>query len=153
MMLRIGTEIVYRNRNTTYDIRHTEHGFTLVEIMVTAAVLSLAAVLIYQTFFPILDTFNYCADYLALAPLLDEKIWQAQDYLRRLGPEAVLETEGALPANNKSVGWNLSCAIAGNSDTKVLYGIELYLFLARGPNKVRISRSAYALYKYEEKEN
>jgi len=127
-------------------------GFTLVEVMVTAAILSISAVLIYQTFFSILDIFNYCSDYLAIAPWMDEKIWLVQDYLRRLGPEAVIETEGAVSGNNKTFNWGLTYGVIGVNDKRILYGVELDTVLARGANKVRLSRSAYAMYQYEKKE-
>ena len=60
-------------------------GFTLIEVMVTTAVLSLSMVLIYQAFFISLDSFNYCADYLDVVSWADEKLWQAQDSVTHNG--------------------------------------------------------------------
>ncbi len=133
-----------------HDIRCAKRAFTLVEIMVTAAVLSLAAVLIYETFFIMADVFNYYYDYLDAAPWADEKIWQVQDYIRNFGPDAVISTEGNMTSNGKRYDWYLSYGLADATEKLQLYDIELTLFLQRGSARERLLRSAYALYEYEE---
>ena len=54
-------------------------GFTLVEVMVATAVLSLGIVLLYEAFFKITDAFGYYNHYLSVSPFAREKIWAAQD--------------------------------------------------------------------------
>lgn len=127
-------------------------GFTLVEVMVTAAVLAAGAVLIYETYFTLLDTFDYCYNYLNIAPWMDEKIWQAQDSLRILGPEAVIAAEGNESIDSKTCDWSLSYGPVGGNAARVLYTVNLSVFLERGAKRLKLSRDAYALYKYEEDE-
>ena len=49
-------------------------GFTLVEVLVTTAVLSLGIVLIYRAFFTLLDSFGYYSNYLRVIAFADEKL-------------------------------------------------------------------------------
>ena len=76
-------------------------GFTLFEVIVTTAVLSLGALFIYEAFFDSLDLFNYCSNHLRAISWADEKIWQTQDSLGRLGPEAHIQTAGEFVEGNK----------------------------------------------------
>lgn len=132
MMLRIG------NRN----------GFTLVEVMVATAILALGVVMIYQGFFISLDSLGYCLDYLRLSPLAEEKIWQAQDALSRLGPNSGLETSGSFIEGRRNFRWNLS--YNSLDEPSGLYEINLSVIWQNGQRAARLSRGAYALYKYEE---
>jgi len=129
MMLRIGS-----NRRS----------FTLIEVMVTTAILSLGTVLIYEAFFISLNSFNYCSNYLNIVSLADEKIWQAQDNLSRLGPQAQVETKGVFINRNKNFAWNLSYNLI--EVTQGLYRIDLILSWQQGPRKVKLLRTAYATY-------
>lgn len=123
-------------------------GFTLVEVMIASVILALGVVMIYQGFFISLDSLGYCLDYLRLSPLADEKIWQAQDALRRLGPKAELDTSGNFIYGRRSFGWNLSYnPLEGSSG---LYEINLSVLWQNGRRQARLNRGAYALYEYEE---
>lgn len=117
-------------------------GFTLMEVMIATCVLSLGAVLINSSFFILLDSFQYCSHYLNIAPWMDEKIWQAQDNLSRLGPSSQIETAGIVTEQNKNFRWDLSY----NSVSQNLYQIDLILSWQEGPRKVKLLRSAYAFY-------
>ena len=128
MMLRIGSKA----------------GFTLIEVMVAAAILALGVVLIYQGFFISIDSFNYCANYLQIAPWANEKIWQAQDSLKRLGPQAQIETSGKFVNRNKNFTWSLSYNLL--DEAFGLYKIDLAVLWQEGPRKTQVTRSAYALY-------
>lgn len=132
MMLRIGNK----------------RGFTLVEVMVATAILALGVVLIYQGFFISLDSLGYCLDYLRLSPLAEEKMWQAQDALSRLGPNAGLETAGSFIESRRNFRWNLS--YNSLDELSGLYEINLSVIWQNGQRAARLSRGAYALYKYEE---
>lgn len=125
-------------------------AFTLVEIMVTTAVLSLGAVLIYEAFFILADSFNYYADYLHLASWMDEKIWDAQDSLFRFGSLADIQTEGNLVSRNKEFVWYLSYGLIDRSEDFYLYSIDLILSGQERRKKSEFSRSAYATYHKEE---
>lgn len=149
MMLKIGSNFVVRRalrvvRRTQYALRNTHYGFTLVEVMVATAILSLAVVLLYQTFFRFLDLFEYYSYYLYSAPWMNEKIWQAQDAINRLGPVAIIDTSGELMVMNKRCSWSL--AYAPIDDAASLYRIDLELRLPEGKRPLRLMRGAYALY-------
>jgi prepilin-type N-terminal cleavage/methylation domain-containing protein len=120
-------------------------GFTLVEVMVTTSVLSLGAMLLYQAFFLSLGAFDYCSDYLRVAPWTDEKLWQIQDELLRHGSAAGIDTHGELIDRSRNFVWDASY---GSIDEKHgLYKIDLALSWHKGQKEVRLSRTAYATYK------
>lgn len=123
-------------------------AFTLVEVMVATAVLALGVTLIYQGFFISLDSLGYCQDYLRIAPLADEKIWQAQDALRRLGPSAELDAGGSFADGRRSFGWNLSYNSLGGPSG--LCEISLSVLWQNGQKKSRLVRGAYALHVEQE---
>lgn len=129
-------------------------GFTLIEVMVATAVLSLGAVLISESFFISLDSFDYYANYLTLASWADEKLWGAQDQLSRFGNAAQIQPGGRIVNRNKDIGWSLSSSVVdeakGLPSGLSLYRINLDLSWQEGHRKARLSRSAYALYEKKE---
>lgn len=124
-------------------LRTGNKGFTLIEIMVTVAILSLGMVLIYEAFFIVLDSFNYCSDYLNVASWIDEKIWQAQDSLTRRGSFDA-DTIGEFINRNKVFKWSLSHNPIDEAEG--LHRIDLVLSWQEGKRTIRLSRSAYAIY-------
>jgi prepilin-type N-terminal cleavage/methylation domain-containing protein len=119
-------------------------GFTLLEVMITTVVLSLGATLIYESFFISVDSFDYYSTLFKTIPWMDEKIWQAQDNLARLGSNAQLETEGKLSTGSKDIIWNL--AYNSMDEASSLFQINLALSWPQGRKTIRLSRSAYASY-------
>jgi prepilin-type N-terminal cleavage/methylation domain-containing protein len=119
-------------------------GFTLLEVMITAAVLALGATLIYQSFFIAVDSFSYYSTLLKITPFMDEKIWQAQNDLKYSGSKAFIPTGGQLEIDNKSMDWGLTYNSLDQTDN--LYQVDLELSWPQGSRKVRLSRSAYALH-------
>ena len=123
---------------------HLGRGFTLIEVMVTTCILSLGIVLIYESFFISLDSLNYYSNYLNVASWMDEKIWQAQNNLSRFGLLIPIETQGEFLNGNKNFRWNLSYNLI--EDTQNLYQIDLILSWQEGKRKVKLLRTAYAMY-------
>ena len=123
-------------------IGNDKRGFTLMEVMTATCVLSLGTVLIYESFFITLDSFNYYSNYLNVASWMDEKIWQAQDNLSRLGSSSQIDTRGEFINQNKNFRWNLSYNLISQN----LYQIDLTLSWQEGPRKVKLLRSTYAMY-------
>ena len=117
------------------------------EVMIATAVLALGTVLIHEAFFASLDAFGYYSNYLKVAPWADEKIWDAQDELRRLGPQADIEREGEFSEKSKNFRWNLSYGPLG--EPKSLYRVDLILSWQEGKRKAGLLRSAYAIYEKE----
>lgn len=121
-------------------------GFTLIEVMVATAILSFGIVLIYQAFFTLLDSFGYYQHYLKISPFTNEKMWQAQDALRRLGAQAQVETNGNFTKGNRNCFWNLSYGLLDEANNYFLYKIDLVVAWEEGNRNVRLVRSAYATY-------
>lgn len=118
-------------------------GFTLIEVMVATAVLSLGVVFISETLFRSLDAFHYCYNYLNLAAQMDEKIWQAQEGLTRLG-QIPPEGESALSLGKQKFPFQLSYALLNAEES--LYRIDLLVSWQEGARRIRLSRAAYAIY-------
>ncbi|MEK6564703.1 MAG: prepilin-type N-terminal cleavage/methylation domain-containing protein [Candidatus Omnitrophota bacterium] len=118
-------------------------GFTLIEVLVTTAVLSLGIVLIYRAFFTLLDSFGYYSNYLRVAAFADEKLWQAQDALSCFGPDAGAGSSGRLNIQNKDFNWRLSVSPI---EAESLYRIDLAVSWRQGPRTRELSRNGYALY-------
>jgi prepilin-type N-terminal cleavage/methylation domain-containing protein len=125
-------------------LRIGNRAFTFVEVMVAVAILSLTAILVYESFFTSLDLFNYYSDYLFASLRMDELFWQAQDSLIRLGPAAQLDREGEFANAGKRFSWNLSYGPVGSVEG--LYKIDLVTLLKTGHRMRRLTRSGYAKY-------
>ena len=125
-------------------------GFTLVEIMVTTVIFSLATVLIYETYFRSLDLVNYCDDYFKVVSWVDDKMWQAQNELTRFNTLTEVPTNEVLTFGSKNFRWSLSYSPAGGSAPH-LYRIDSTLSWQEGIKNISISRMAYAMYEEEKK--
>ncbi|MFH1190257.1 MAG: prepilin-type N-terminal cleavage/methylation domain-containing protein [Candidatus Omnitrophota bacterium] len=125
-----------------------DRGFSLIEVMVAASILALGAVMIYQSFFISLDAFNHCRDYLTIVPIIDEKMWDAQDTLKRLGSTAQMPSEGKFIAGNRDYRWELTYHLIDS--LQGLYKIDLVVDWREGRKSARVLRSAYEIYEERE---
>ena len=119
-------------------------GFTLIEVMIAVAVLSLGAVFLFEAFFVSLNATHYCRRYFTVAPSLDEKVWGAQDSLSRLGPAAQVISTVGLERDDRAIEMGLSYSLLAANQN--LYAIDAVLSWQEGRRRVRLTRSAYALY-------
>jgi prepilin-type N-terminal cleavage/methylation domain-containing protein len=122
-------------------------GFTLLEVMVTTAVLSLGIVFIYQSFFISADAFDYCRNYFKVASWADEKLWEVRDELRLRGPSANFSPSGAFTSGSRVFEWNIDSPLI---DPPPLYKINLVLSWKEGKRTAKLLRNTYALYRPEE---
>lgn len=124
-------------------------GFTLVEAMAATAVLALGLALVFQGLFTSLNAYDYYDNYLSLLPRSDEKIWEAQDRINRLGPQANLDTSGEW-ANQRArrFKWGLGSSLLDKAGG--LYKLNLRVSWNEGNRKVSLQREAYALYSEKE---
>lgn len=122
-------------------------GFTLIEVMVAAAILAFGVVLVYEALLKTLDASGYYADYLKVCSWMDEKIWQAQEELTRSGA-FTQEPSGEDVFNNRRFRWDLSYARLG--DKSGLFRIDLRLGSRQGKRDEIFTRSAYALFSIKE---
>jgi prepilin-type N-terminal cleavage/methylation domain-containing protein len=119
-------------------------GFTLIEVLVTTAVLAFGIVSIFQALFIIMTAFNYASHYLRIVSAVDEKVWQARDAVMRMGPGAVLEPQGTFDTQDKKYEWALSAKLvdpAGN-----LSRIDMAARWNEGSRQYVLERSAYVIY-------
>jgi prepilin-type N-terminal cleavage/methylation domain-containing protein len=130
--------------------KENRKGFTLIEVMVASVVLAIGIVLVYEAFFLSLDSFNYSANYLEVIPWLDEEIWLAQDNIRRLGDLAAVDNSGDFINNGRTFNWSLNFRCLDIPSG--LYALNLDLCWREGRKEKRISRTAYARYEKEKKE-
>lgn len=127
-------------------LRIGSKGFTLMEVMVATAVLLLGIVFIYEAFFKSLSCISYCSNYLNVMTWADEKIWDAQNRLNQLGPQALVAGQGIFTRRNKDFSWDLSYGAIDEN----LYKIELALYWQEDRRDVRLTRGAYAIYEQRE---
>ena len=115
-------------------------GFTLVEIMVATAVLSLGLVMIYQAFFISLDTFDYYLNHLNAQLCMDEMIWKMQDDFRQYGFFSPRQTSGKFTVGNRIFAWNMNYGLI---EPEELYQINLSTYWQQGSRRIRLLRAAY----------
>ncbi len=127
--------------------QRAKNGFTLIEVMVAVAVLAFGLVLVYQAFFVSLDAFNYGADYLAVSPWINEKIWLARDSIRRKNLLESDSTEGEFILRNKKFNWRIQASVIDGSSN--LTAVDLEVSWKEGKREVLVARGSYARY-YEE---
>lgn len=116
--------------------------------MVATAVLSFGIVSIYQALFITLDTFNYAGGYLDVIDQVQEKLWQAEDQLAGLGPEAQLETVGQFSAGTRVFDWELSYVSVDEEEE--LYKIDLTVSWKSGKRRAQVNRSSYVIYERDQ---
>ena len=120
-------------------------GFTLLEVMVASAVLSLGIVLIFQSFFSVLRSHDYCSRYFASSAFAHEKLWQAADSVRRDGILPA-ETSGEFVRGDRAFGWDLAQEAAGDN----LYKVTARVNWTSGKQVREIACSEYAAYEASE---
>jgi prepilin-type N-terminal cleavage/methylation domain-containing protein len=129
---------------------NNKKGFTLIEVLVTTAVLAFGIVSIFQALFIVMSAFSYVSRYLNIVPVADEKVWQVQDSLQRMGPKASFEPQGVFEAGGKEYNWELSVKLADSAS--YLYRIDLSTGWKEGRRDYRLERSAYAIYESEDEQ-
>ena len=129
-------------------IAFSVHGFTLVEVMLATVILALGTIFLSQSFFITLDSYNYCSRYLQVLSWADEKVWEAEESLSRLGPATVLDNAGVFTEKGRNFKWYRSYSPLGADGS--LYKIDFEMSWQEGARKVRIQRGTYA--RYEKKE-
>ena len=116
-------------------------GFTLMEVMVATAVLSLGSLFIYQSFFSVLRAFDYCSGYIAGANFLQEKLWEGTESIRHGGALGA-ETEGEFTVGARNFTWSTDLAKVNDR----LYEVDVAVRWRSGKQQNEVSRSTYALY-------
>jgi prepilin-type N-terminal cleavage/methylation domain-containing protein len=127
--------------------RWSRCGFTLIEIMVTLAILSFGILAIYESFFISMDAFGYYANYLDVHWWLNEKIWELEDQLM-VTEHLILGSEsGAFNTGSKNFTWTTS--INPVDESKGVYRIDVSVYWREGKRERFIYRCTYATRQIE----
>ena len=118
-------------------------GFTLVEVMMTVAILAFGIVSIYEALFVSMDTHGYYVHYMSTQEWIDEKIWDVQSELINSGTLIEEETSGQIMRDHKMYDWLM--AISSMDETQGLYHIRVTLSWREGDKKVNTARETYLL--------
>ena len=116
-------------------------GFTLFEVMVAVAILSLGVVLIYRTFLTSLATFKYYSTNLQAQCWMGEKIWEVEDSLLYRKGLGAGKRSGNLFLGNRKIAWRIS--VDSISPTEEFYQLDLTLFWQENNRRITISRTTY----------
>ncbi len=116
-------------------------GFTLFEIMVSVAILSIGLVVIFEALLVCLNIFSYSLNYLNAQCWMNEKMWRMEDYLVRNEGEEAGTTSGKFRSGSKNIAWTMSITPIIEES---LYELSLVCSWKEGSRNVTVSRIAYA---------
>ena len=132
--------------NTAKRHRRTialNRGFTLIEVMMSVAILAFGIVSIYEALFVSVDTYSYYTHYLSTQDWISEKIWKVQEELMITQELKSEQTSGQIVRNHKTFDWVM--AVSQLDEAQGLYKVNVTLFWNEGEKQVSISREAYLL--------
>jgi len=118
-------------------------GFTLVEVIMTVAILAFGIVSIYEALFISADTHGYYVHYLSTQDWISEKIWEAQSKLINSGELNEEETSGQIVRDHKMYDWLMAVSLL--DETQGLYRVRVTLSWQEGNKKVNTARETYLL--------
>jgi len=118
-------------------------GFTLIEVIMTVAILSFGIVAIYEAMFVSIDTYGYYTRYLGTQDWVNERIWSIQDELMTAKELEVGQTSGHIRRGHKTFDWTM--AVKQLDEEQQLYQIDLMLSWREGDRKIQTVRTAYLL--------
>ena len=116
-------------------------AFTLVEVMITVAVLSFGAVMLYQAFFTSFDAVQYASNRIK-AQLWADSVIEEEKILEETTPMILSKTEaGSVILNNRKFLWQKSIQPIDLN----LYAMTIELSWKEGARTRFLSRAAYLI--------
>lgn len=123
--------------------RLSSKGFTLVELIVTVAILAFGIVAVYEALFISVDAFGFYAHYLDTQDWIDEKIWDVQRELTESQTLKAESTSGQIVRGHKTFDWVMAVSLL--DDQQGLYQVDITLSWEEGGRRKKISRETYLL--------
>lgn len=121
----------------------SKKGFTLIELIMTVAILSFGIVSIYEALFVSADVYGYYTNYLNIQGWMSEKIWDVQKELITSQTLDIERESGQIVRNHKTFDWMMTVMLI--DETQGLYRINITLSWNEGGKRVSTSRQAYVM--------
>ena len=129
--------------STVYCLLSTKkNGFTLIEVMVTVAILSLGTLLIQQGLLRSSDFLNHYNSQLAVEAWADEKIWDIREALLFAAEGSQMETSGSFTESGRNFSWSIEAVLVPGVDQ--LYFIKMNTTWLEGNRLASFSKAMYA---------
>ena len=122
-------------------------GFTLIEVMVTAAVLALGTVFIFESNLMNMNVYGRYVNRLAIQNWADQKIWQAKEALLADDFATAGKTSGDMEGKVKTYHWELETSENASNviGTNSLYEIKLNISWPENGQAVQVTRNSFVL--------
>jgi prepilin-type N-terminal cleavage/methylation domain-containing protein len=108
-------------------------GFTLIEIMVSIAILSMGLILILQGFTYSINIFNIAQSNLEAVLLAEENMVKFEMGSKRVGDSSYKDTSGNTKLNNMNFAWDIR--MSPQEEYEDLYKISSIISWNRGQNR------------------
>lgn len=131
--------------STIFTARHTnnQRGFTLIEVLLTGAILAFGIVSIYESLFISVDAHGYYAHYLSAHEWVNEKIWDVQSDLIDKGGLDDVQSSGSFVRDHKQYDWTMMISLM--DEQQKLYRVHVVLSWKEGPKRVHTDRDTYLM--------
>lgn len=121
-------------------------SFTLLELIVTVAILSVGIVFIYEGFFTALGASVYCQDYLDVQMWIDQQLWSIQDNVFRYNIVFAQGASGDFTLRGRRFHWDMEYALVEGTERANLYEVMVRVNWRQGQRDISVSRSTYVMH-------
>lgn len=119
---------------------HKNDGFTLIEVMIAVAILSLSTIVIFQSNMMNLNVYGRFTNKMAIQNWAEEKLWEAKEEILSSETPETGERSGVYEIENRVYKWRL--AVSEESDEKV-YTVSLRVSWDDAGQERSIERFSY----------
>ncbi len=126
-------------------LRTGRRSFTLIEVLVSVAILSVGIVFIFRSFFTCLTAFGRYTNYYNILPWMNEQLWRAEDEIIRTGKPVSLSDQGEFTYEGNKFSWNLVSSLVDKEEK--LYRLDLTVSWQEARKHLTLNRYAYAALK------
>ncbi|MBI4358374.1 MAG: prepilin-type N-terminal cleavage/methylation domain-containing protein [Candidatus Omnitrophica bacterium] len=120
-------------------------GFTLIEVMVTVAILSLSTVMISQSNLMSMSAYGRYVNRLGIQNWAEEKVWEAKERILESVVPEVGKTSGEVEIGSRAYRWELELVELREKEELHLYAINLDVSWAERGQAASVKRHSYLL--------